>query len=75
MTFFHKECDELEYKLYSEEDSCGIEVLRRGQRVRVIPDIGEKEKLNELVALLNELGADEEQLDYIIEDHLTFFSR
>ena len=42
--------------------------------VRKIPDMGgDGENLGKLVDLLNELQPEPSQLDYIIEDYLTFF--
>ena len=78
MKLFHRECDYLEYKLYLEKNktrkSYGIEAIYHGNSVRRIPDMGDdKGNLNKLVSLLNELNTDLSELDYIIEDYLTFF--
>ena len=68
----------MEYKLYLEKngsrDSYGIEVFEHSKRVRRIPDMGDdKGNLNKLVSLLNEMDTGLSELDYIIEDYLTFF--
>ena len=68
----------MEYKLYLEKngsrDSYGIEVFEHSKSVRRISDMGDdKGNLNKLVSLLNEMDTDLSELDYIIEDYLTFF--
>ncbi len=78
VTFFHRKCNYLEYRLISEnnnlQSSYGIEVLKRGERVRLIPDMGsDKRNLEKLVELLNEMNVEPRALDDIIEDYLTFF--
>lgn len=78
MKLIHRERDHLQYKLYLEKnglrDSYGIEVFDRGKSVRHISDMGnDKGNLNKLVSLLNEMDTDLSELDYIIEDYLTFF--
>ena len=78
MQLIHKECDHLKYKLYLEKngsrDSYGIEVFECEKSVRRIPDMGnDKGNLSKLVSLLNEMDTDLSELDYIIEDYLTFF--
>lgn len=78
MQLIHKECGHLEYKLYLEKngsrDSYGIEVFEHSKSVRRIPDMGnDKSNLNKLVSLLNEMDTGLSELDYIIEDYLTFF--
>lgn len=68
----------MKYKLYFEKNgsrkSYGIEAVEHGNSVRRIPDMGnDKGNLKKLVSLLNELNTDLSELDYIIEDYLTFF--
>ena len=51
-----------------------IEISDNKKIVRKIPDMGgDGENLGKLVDLLNELQPEPSQLDYIIEDYLTFF--
>ena len=68
----------MEYRLYFKENnvqkSFGIEVFEHGKQVRCIPDVScDKDSLKKLVDSLNELGAGISELDFIIEDYLTFF--
>ena len=68
----------MEYQLYFEEKNeqnfFGIEVLESGKTVNLIPDVScDKESLEMLVDKLNGLGAEPAELEYIIEDYLTFF--
>ena len=68
----------MEYRLTRSQDnhknSYDIVISNNGENVRKIPDMGgDGENLGKLVELLNELQPESSQLDYIIEDYLTFF--
>ena len=74
-SFFTKSVIDLEYRLSKSQgkyqNSYDIEISDNKKIVRKIPDMGEN--LGKLVDLLNELQPEPSQLDYIIEDYLTFF--
>lgn len=77
-SFFTKSVIYLEYRLSKSQgkyqNSYDIEISDNKKIVRKIPDMGgDGEKLGKLVDLLNELQPEPSQLDYIIEDYLTFF--
>ena len=77
-SFFTKSVIDLEYRLSKSQDkyqnSYDIEISDNKKIVRKIPDMGgDGENLGKLVDLLNELQPEPSQLDYIIEDYLTFF--
>jgi len=77
-SFFTKSVIDLEYRLSKSQgkyqNSYGIEISDNKKIVRKIPDMGgDGENLGKLVDLLNELQPEPSQLDYIIEDYLTFF--
>lgn len=77
-SFFTKSVIDLEYKLSKSQgkyqNSYDIEISDNKKIVRKIPDMGgDGENLGKLVDLLNELQPEPSQLDYIIEDYLTFF--
>ncbi|MBQ7745479.1 MAG: hypothetical protein IJT85_07915 [Ruminococcus sp.] len=77
-SFFTKSVIDLEYRLSKSQgkyqNSYDIEILDNKKIVRKIPDMGgDGENLGKLVDLLNELQPEPSQLDYIIEDYLTFF--
>ena len=77
-SFFTKSVINLEYRLSKSQDkyqnSYDIEISDNKKIVRKIPDMGgDGENLGKLVDLLNELQPEPSQLDYIIEDYLTFF--
>ena len=68
----------MEYKLAENsehsENSYDIEISDNGKTVGTIADMGKDGgNLSKLVYLLNELQPEPSQLDYIIEDYLTFF--
>ena len=76
--FFTKSVIDLEYRLSKSQgkyqNSYDIEISDNKKIVRKIPDMGgDGENLGKLVDLLNELQPEPSQLDYIIEDYLTFF--
>ena len=69
---------DLEYRLSKSQGKYqnfyDIEISDNKKIVRKIPDMGgDGENLGKLVDLLNELQPEPSQLDYIIEDYLTFF--
>lgn len=77
-SFFTKSVIDLEYRLSKSQgkyqNSYDIEISDNKKIVRKIPDMGgDGENLGKLVELLNELQPEPSQLDYIIEDYLTFF--
>lgn len=77
-SFFTKSVIDLEYRLSKSQgkyqNSYDIEISDNKKIVRKIPDMGsDGENLGKLVDLLNELQPEPSQLDYIIEDYLTFF--
>lgn len=77
-SFFTKSVINLEYRLSKSQDkyqnSYDIEISDNKKIVRKIPDMGgDGENPGKLVDLLNELQPEPSQLDYIIEDYLTFF--
>ncbi len=77
-SFFTKSVIDLEYRLSKSQgkyqNSYNIEISDNKKIVRKIPDMGgDGENLGKLVDLLNELQPEPSQLDYIIEDYLTFF--
>lgn len=77
-SFFTKSVVDLEYRLSKSQgkyqNSYDIEISDNKKIVRQIPDMGgDGENLGKLVDLLNELQPEPSQLDYIIEDYLTFF--
>ncbi len=77
-SFFTKSVINLEYRLSKSQgkyqNSYDIEISDNKKIVRKIPDMGgDGENLGKLVDLLNELQPEPSQLDYIIEDYLTFF--
>ena len=77
-SFFTKSVIDLEYRLSKSQgkyqNSYDIEISDNKKIVRKIPDMGGNgENLGKLVDLLNELQPEPSQLDYIIEDYLTFF--
>jgi len=77
-SFFTKSVIDLEYRLSKSQgkyqNSYDIEISNNKKIVRKIPDMGgDGENLGKLVDLLNELQPEPSQLDYIIEDYLTFF--
>ncbi len=77
-SFFTKSVIDLEYRLIKSQgkyqNSYDIEISDNKKVVRKIPDMGgDGENLGKLVDLLNELQPEPSQLDYIIEDYLTFF--
>lgn len=77
-SFFTKSVIDLEYRLSKSQgkyqNSYDIEISDNKKTVRKIPDMGgDGENLGKLVDLLNELQPEPSQLDYIIEDYLTFF--
>lgn len=77
-SFFTKSVIDLEYRLSKSQskyqNSYDIEISDNKIIVRKIPDMGgDGENLGKLVDLLNELQPEPSQLDYIIEDYLTFF--
>ena len=77
-SFFTKSVIDLEYKLSKSQGKYqnfyDIEISDNKKIVRKIPDMGgDGENLGKLVDLLNELQPEPSQLDYIIEDYLTFF--
>ena len=68
----------LEYRLCKSQgkyqNTFDIEISDNKKIVRTIPDMGnDSDNLGKLVDLLNELQPEASQLDYIIEDYLTFF--
>ena len=76
--FSQRVCFNLEYKLAENPEhskaSYDIEISDNKKIVRTIHDMGgDSENLSKLVDLLNELQPEPPQLDYIIEDYLTFF--
>lgn len=76
-SFFTKSVINLEYRLSKSQgkyqNSYDIEISDNKKIVRKIPDMGGGENPGKLVDLLNELQPEPSQLDYIIEDYLTFF--
>lgn len=77
-SFFTKSVIDLEYRLSKSQgkyqNSYDIDISDNKKIVRKIPDMGgDGENLGKLVDLLNELQPEPSQLDYIIEDYLTFF--
>lgn len=77
-SFFTKSVIDLEYRLSKSQGKYqnfyDIEISDNKKTVRKIPDMGgDGENLGKLVDLLNELQPEPSQLDYIIEDYLTFF--
>lgn len=77
-SFFTKSVINLEYRLSKSQGKYqnfyDIEISDNKKIVRKIPDMGgDGENLGKLVDLLNELQPEPSQLDYIIEDYLTFF--
>ena len=77
-SFCTKSVIDLEYRLSKSQgkyqNSYDIEISDNKKIVRKIPDMGgDGENLGKLVDLLNELQPEPSQLDYIIEDYLTFF--
>ena len=77
-SFFTKSVINLEYRLSKcqgkYQNSYDIEISDNKKIVRKIPDMGgDGENPGKLVDLLNELQPEPSQLDYIIEDYLTFF--
>ena len=77
-SFFIKSVIDLEYRLSKSQGKYqnfyDIEISDNKKIVRKIPDMGgDGENLGKLVDLLNELQPEPSQLDYIIEDYLTFF--
>ncbi|MBQ2093474.1 hypothetical protein [Ruminococcus sp. JL13D9] len=77
-SFFTKSVIDLEYRLSKSQGKYqnfyDIEISDNKKIVRKIPDMGgDGENLGKLVDLLNELQPEPSQLDYIIEDYLTFF--
>ena len=77
-SFFTKSVINLEYRLSKSQGKYqnfyDIEITDNKKIVRKIPDMGgDGENLGKLVDLLNELQPEPSQLDYIIEDYLTFF--
>lgn len=77
-SFFTKSVIDLEYRLSKSQskyqNSYDIEISDNKKIVRKIPDMGgDGENPGKLVDLLNELQPEPSQLDYIIEDYLTFF--
>ena len=77
-SFFTKSVIDLVYRLSKSQgkyqNSYDIEISDNKKIVRKIPDMGGGgENLGKLVDLLNELQPEPSQLDYIIEDYLTFF--
>ena len=77
-SFFTKSVINLECRLNQSQDkyknSYDIEISENNKIVRTIPGMGgDRENLSKLVDLLNELQPEPSQLDYIIEDYLTFF--
>ena len=77
-SFFTKSVINLDYRLSKSQgkyqNSYDIEISDNKKIVRKIPDMGgDGENLGKLVDLLNELQPEPSQLDYIIEDYLTFF--
>lgn len=77
-SFFTKSVIDLEYRISKSQgkyqNSYDIEISDNKKIVRKIPDMGgDGENLGKLVDLLNELQPEPSQLDYIIEDYLTFF--
>ena len=56
------------------QNTFDIEISDNKKIVRTIPDMGsDSGNPGKLVDLLNELQPEPSQLDYIIEDYLTFF--
>lgn len=77
-SFFTKSVIDLEYRLSKSQGKYqnfyDIEISDNKKIVRKIPDMGgDGENPGKLVDLLNELQPEPSQLDYIIEDYLTFF--